>query len=171
MSLDGNVIPGVIAGLTSLVGGPTSGGATVKGRLASVHLGEQWAVSGRGPVAWVLPGSFSEPDRGSSNMEMTSWVIEVRLLYEFANDQRYAEEQLMALVEPIRDVFRKHTKLAWVSAPGTGQPLNSPITPITTTRVGGGNWLYIVVAKRMYRMLVLNVLVGEKIGQTYQPGG
>lgn len=170
MSFDGNVLPGILAGLKTLQAGPTSGQATPTGKLMSVHLGEQWKVTGRGPVAWVMGGDWSEPEPGGSDLEMTAWSIEVRLLYQFAADQRHAEEVLMALIEPIRDVFRKHRKLQWTAASSpTGIAINAS-TPVTRTRVASGRWRYIAVNGIMYRMLTLNILVGEKIGQTYQAG-
>lgn len=171
MSLDQNVIPGVLAALTSVVGGPASGQPTAPGKLSSVHLGEQFRVTGRGPVAWVMGGNFTEPEPGATSLEETAWVVEVRLLCQFAPDQRHADEVLQACIEPIRQAFRSHRKLMWASAPGTGRQVNYPTSYITRARVSGGSWLYIAVNGVMYRMVVLTVLVGEKVGQTYSVGG
>lgn len=164
-------MPGVMAALKTLVAGPTQGNPTTLGVLMSLHFGEQFKVSGRGPVAWVMPASFTSPDYEGSDLEPTDWVIEVRLLHQFAPDQRHAEEVLFALVEPIRDVFRKHRKLSWTASTSpTGQPINSPNTTIARATVGTGQWLYIEVNRVMYRMLTLNVLVKEKVPVIVQAG-
>lgn len=171
MSLDVNVFPGVMAALQTMVGGPTSGQATPTGKLMSVHLGEQWKVSGRGPVAWVMGASMEAPDPIGSDTEKTNWMIEVRFLYQFAADQRHAEDVLSALIEPFREVLRKHTKLSWQISPFTSAlPVNWPNPAITRTYVKSSRWLYILVNGIMYRMLTVNVAVGEKVGVTYQAG-
>lgn len=176
MSFDGNVLPGILAALKSLTGGPSSGGATVPGQLMSVHLGEQWKVTGRGPVAWVLGSAMTEPEPGGSDLEKTNWQVEVRILHQFAPDQRHSEEVLAALIEPLRDVFRKHRKLSWSQATSpTGGPINFPPEDmtqctITRARVSAVRWQYILVDGVMYRMLAVTVLVGEKIGVRFQTG-
>lgn len=173
MSLDGNVVPGVMAALKTLTGGPSSGQATVLGKLMSVHLGEQWKVSGRGPVAWVMGGVLLAPEPGEASQEKTNWSVEVRFLHQFAPDQRHAEEVLMALIEPLREVLRKHTKLSWgpVTSP-TGAPINFPAVgnTITRARVISGRFAYILINGIMYRMFIVNIGVGEKITVTLQTG-
>lgn len=171
MSLDTNVLPGVLGALKAMTAGPTSGQATLPGKLMSVHLGEQWKVSGRGPVAWVMGASFEAPEIPGSDTEKTNWVIEVRFLYQFAADQRHAEDVLSALVEPFREVLRKHTKLSWTAATSpTGKAINYPNPAITRAYARSGRWLYILINGIMYRMLTVNVAVGEKVGVTYQAG-
>jgi hypothetical protein len=156
LSLDANVTPGVLAALKTLTP------ATIK----SVHLGEQFKVSGRGPVAWVMGNTWGEPEYEGSDLEPTDWVIEVRLLYQFAPDQRHAEEVLQALIEPIRAAFRMHRKLTF-SALG----INPPPSPIARAKTAGGRFDYIVVNRVMYRMMTVNVAVKEKQVVTIQAGG
>lgn len=171
MSLDQNVIPGIVAALQSLVAGPSSGQATQAGVLTSVHVGEQFRVAGRGPVAWVMGASINEPEPGGSSLEKTDWGVEVRVLYMYTNDQRHAEDVLIAMIEPIRQAFRSHRKLIWSVAPGTMLPVNYPNSNITRARVGSGRFMYTLIDGKLYRMLTLNVLVGEKVGVSYSVGG
>ncbi len=145
MSLALNVFPGVENALSSLV--PDS--------LAGVSVGEQLAIP-ESPWAWILLSSFNGPDLQATDLERTEWMVEVRLMAQYAADQRAAELTLAGLIEPVRQCFRRHIRL------GQGPPQT-----VVFARVGGGSTGYISVNGIIHRFYSLRVAVSEKVQVSY----
>ena len=146
MSLDGNVMPGLLTALRGITDGS---GNTL---FASVDEGYTFDV-GMSPAVWVTPASFNAPEAQGSDLEATDWEIEVKVLYEWANDQHAAETNLTVLIEPVRQALRQHIKM--------GQPT------IARSRVQSGSWGWIQVNEVWFRTVDLLVAVREKEARSY----
>lgn len=170
MSLDANVLPGVLAALKTVQASVPSGSPTPPGTLRSIHYGEEFRVAGRGPVAWVVVSTADFPEQQGTDTEQSDWVVEARLLYQFTPDQRTSESVLASLIEPVRQAFRSHLKLQF-PASGSVPALNNYGTsipsPIARARVRSATWAYAEVNKVIYRMVTVVIFVREKTNANF----
>jgi hypothetical protein len=149
MGLDDIVIPNVQAALVNSVAT-----GVLNGKLGAVRYGEQFQVA-QAPELWILNKGGVFPEKEGSTLEQSDWVITLKLLYPWANDQKQAEDILAALIEPVRQTFRAHIKI--------GAPLQ-----IARARILASDWSWTVVNEVIYRVLELKLAVREKAHVEFQ---
>jgi len=150
MALDDVVIPNVQQVLVdSLASGP------LFGLLGAIRYGEQRQV-GQAPELWILNKNAAFPEKQGSELEQSDWVLTLRLLYPFENDQTNCENVLAALIEPVRETFRLHLKLL--------EP-----TKVARARVLNAEWSWTVIDEIVYRVVELKLAVREKVAVQFNP--
>lgn len=150
MALDDVVIPNVQQVLVdSLASGP------LMGMLGAIRYGEQLQVA-QAPELWILNKNGAFPEKQGSELEQSDWVVTLRLLYPYENDQMNCENVLAALIEPVRLTFRLHLKLF------------DP-TKIARARVLNADWSWTIVNEIVYRVVELKLAVREKIAVQFNP--
>lgn len=150
MALDDIVIPDVQQILVdSAASGPLAG------LLGGVRYGEQFQVA-QAPELWILNKGAAFPEKQGSELEQSDWVVLLKCLFPFANDQKQAEDILAALIEPIRETFRLHLKL-----------LHPKL--IARARVLTADWSWTVINEGIYRVVELKLAVKEKVAVQFSP--
>jgi hypothetical protein len=144
MPLDDVVIPNVQAALVNSM----QNGGPLTGLIGAIRYGEQFQVA-MAPELWILNKGAAFPEKEGSTLEQSDWVITLKCLYPFANDQKAAEDILAALIEPVRQTFRAHIKI--------GAPLQ-----IARARIIATDWSWTVVNETIYRVIELKLAVREK---------
>src|ERR1043166_5187033 len=105
MALDDVVVPNVQAVLIdSAQNGPLAG------LLGAIRYGEQLQM-GQPPELWIVNTRAKFPEKQGSTKDQSDWMLTLKCLYPFSNDQKHAEDVLGALIEPIRSTFRLHLHL------------------------------------------------------------
>ena len=145
MALHDIVIPNVQAALVNSM----QNGGPLQGMLGAIRYGEQFSVA-QAPELWILNKGGNFPEKEGSTLEQSDWVLTLKCLYPFANDQKQAEDILAALIEPIRQTFRAHIKI--------GAP-----TQIARARILSEDFSWTVVNEVIYRVVELKLAVREKV--------
>jgi hypothetical protein len=148
--LDDVVIPNVQKVITdSVLSGP------LQGFLGAVRYGEQLQVA-QPPELWILNKNSGFPEKQGSELEQSDWVVTLKCLYPYLNDQMDCENRLAALIEPIRETFRLHLHLL---AP----------TKVARARILTADWSWTVVNEIIYRVVELKLAVREKVPVQFNP--
>jgi hypothetical protein len=141
MALDDIVVPAIKDALRPLIGATPGFG--------DIKFGE-WLQVAQPPEMWILPTKGGFPEKEGSELEQSDWVLDLKMLYPFANDAGVAEATLAALIEPVRQVFRRHLKL--------GRPQQ-----IARARVLAVEMTWTIVNGDVYRAYTLKAHIKEKI--------
>lgn len=150
MPLDDVVIPNVQQVLVdSFASGPLAG------FVSAIRYGEQLQVA-QSPELWLLNKNAVFPEKQGSELEQSDWVINMKVLAEWSNDSKDAEDVLARTIEPIRETFRLHLHLL------------DP-TKVARARVLSADWSWTVVNEVIYRVVELKLAVREKVGVQFHP--
>lgn len=148
MGLDNVVIPALISTLTNITG-------TTDKTVRVVRYGEQLQVA-QAPECWIINATGTFPDKQGSDLEVSDWAVNLRLLYPYGNDQTQPEYVLGALIEPFRQLFRAHLHMGTI-------PSASPLTPyIARARIMSATWGWTVINAVVYRFVDLRLAIREK---------
>jgi hypothetical protein len=166
VSLSGNVWPGVLALLQSLVNVPPDASYVPAGwpgkALRGVAEGEQFSVP-QSPFAWLINEDLDRTSRAAVELEKTWWILTIRLMAEWTNDAPNAEKLLMPLIEQITIASSNQVQLGDAARTGTGIP------NIRHSEIRTGNWGYIFVNNLWYRSVDLRFAVEEKVTRPMTP--
>lgn len=158
-----DVWPGLVAVYSTLIGvapatalvhpnvggGPDMPGVALKG----LSEGEQPSIP-ESPWAWLMNGRGDLPPEMGSDLTLTKWTFNLRLMADWTNDPVNAERILMPILEQVRRVHQIGIKL------GTTTVVMSKVTVV--------DWGYVPVDTIWYRSCDCSIDVSEKEIRNWQ---